>query len=44
VESGEWRGRGDEARGDGLRVLWYRGGLSGGGRGWGVRGRDGGWL
>jgi hypothetical protein len=35
VESGEWRG--EEAKGDELRVLWYGGGLSGGWRGRGGR-------
>ena len=39
---GEWRGRGEEARGDGLRVLWYGDGLSGGRRGRGARGTTGG--
>jgi hypothetical protein len=36
--------RGEEARVDGLWVLWYGGDLSGGRRGWGARGWDGGWL
>jgi hypothetical protein len=36
-ERGEWRGRGGEARGDGLRVLWYGGSLSGEGEGAGRR-------
>jgi hypothetical protein len=44
VESGEWRGRGEEARVDGLWVIWYGGGLSGGRRGRGARGRDDRWL
>jgi len=39
VDSGE-----EEARVDGLWVLWYGDGLNGGRRGWGARGWDGWWL